>query len=405
MLPVRIRIMLLALRRSGARAALAIAAVALAIASMMMMLALSAGAEQRLRAINQQLGKNLLGITAAEVAAIPGRPQGWFVSARLKLKDVTVLREQLRGVNAVVPVREASLRTSFERSSINTTILGVTPEYLTVRNFEIDDGRALDARDGAEKSRAAVIGSYVARKLNGGFSMVGETIWIGRVPFEVVGQLKPKGASSEGLNEDDQILIPIETAMSRVVNTDSLTRLVVQLAAESDVAPARVDARELLRANHRLDSDSRDDFKILELVRVDEIRRRSSEFLQGLAAIFATVTLAIGGAGVLAVTFLNVKERIPEIGLRIAIGARPRDITGLFIAEACLLSVIGGLTGIVTGVLGVVLLRTFLGWTMAIDIRAVALPFAVSILLGIAFSVVPAMQASSVMPVEALRDS
>jgi putative ABC transport system permease protein len=235
--------------------------------------------------------------------------------------------------------------------------------------------------------------------------MVGETIWIGRVPFEVDGQLKTKGASSEGLNEDDQILIPIETAMSRVVNTDSLTRLVVQLAAESDMAPARTDARELLRANHRLDSDSRDDFKILELVRVDEIRRRSSEFLQGLATIFAAVTLAIGGAGVLAVTFLNVKERIPEIGLRIAIGARPRDITGLFIAEACLLSVIGGLTGLVTGVLGVALLRTFLGWTMAIDIRAVALPFTVSILLGIVFSVVPAIQASSVMPVEALRDS
>ena len=405
MLLVRIRIMLLALRRTGARAVLAIAAVALAIASMMLMLALSGGAEARLNAINAQLGRNLLGISAADVAAIPGRPQGWFPSARMKLEDVSVMRAQLRGVTAVVPVRESSLRTSFQRTAITTTILGVTPEYIRVRNFEIEDGRALDQRDGTDRARVAVVGAYIARKLNGGFSMVGETIWIGRVPFHVVGQLREKGASAEGLNEDDQILIPIETSMRRVVKTDSLTRLVVQLADEDDVAPATANASELLRATHRLDADSRDDFKILQLVRVDEIRRRSTEFLKGLAAIFATVTLAIGGAGVLAVTFLNVKERIPEIGLRIAIGARPRDITLLFVAEAVVLSVVGGVAGLVTGLTGVALLRRFIGWDMALDFTAIALPFSVSILLGLVFSVIPAMKASSVMPVEALRDS
>jgi putative ABC transport system permease protein len=250
----------------------------------------------------------------------------------------------------------------------------------------------------------AVVGAFVARRLNGGYSMVGETIWIGRVPFEIVGQLAAKGLSGEGSNEDDQILIPLETAMRRLFNSDSLSRLLVQFASERQLGLARTSAREVLRASHELDEEARDDFRILSLVRQNEIRRRSSEFLQGLAATFAAVTLAVGAAGVLAVTFLNVKERIPEIGLRMAIGARPRDITRLFVAEACLLSAMGGLAGLLLGSLGIVLLARFLSWTMAVDLRGVAFPFAVSVMLGVTCSLIPAIRAASVMPVEALRD-
>lgn len=393
--------MLLTLRRSGARAVLAISAVALAIAAMMLMFALAAGADEQLRKINDQLGRNLLGISAVEIPALPGRPQGWFVSPRLKSRDI----DALRSIGTVVPIAEVASTAAFERLAIATTVRGVTPDYLDLRNFHIEEGRSIDAADDAGRKRVALVGSYIARKLNGGFSLVGETIWIGRVPFEVIGQLREKGTSVEGLNEDDQILIPISTAMRRLVNTDSFSGLLVQVPNDNDLRPAQFAIRDVLRASHQLDRDAKDDFRVLSLIRTNEMRARNSEFLQGLATIFSAVTLVIGGAGVLAVTFLNVKDRIPEIGLRVAIGARPRDITQLFIGEACVLSVTGGIAGLVIGSAGIALLARFVGWTMTVDSRGVAVPFVLSVAIGIVFSVVPALRAASVMPVEALRES
>jgi putative ABC transport system permease protein len=397
---LRARLLIIAVRRGGARAGLAVSAVALAIAAMMLVLALSAGADRELREISEKTGRNLIGISPVDATS----PRGLYRSPRLKSEDVVALREQVWGVSAIVPVREGSLRASYQGLSLTTSVLGVTPAYVPVRNFRIEEGRALDEHDGAARARVAVVGAFVARRLNGGYSMVGETIWIGRVPFEIVGQLAAKGLSGEGSNEDDQILIPLETALRRLFNSDSLSRLLVQFASERQLGLARTSAREVLRASHELDEEARDDFRILSLVRQNEIRRRSSEFLQGLAATFAAVTLAVGAAGVLAVTFLNVKERIPEIGLRMAIGARPRDITRLFVAEACLLSAMGGLAGLLLGSLGIVLLARFLSWTMAVDLRGVAFPFAVSVMLGVTCSLIPAIRAASVMPVEALRD-
>lgn len=400
MVLVRLRLMLLTLRRSGARAALAICAVALAIAAMMLMFALAAGAAEQLRRINDQLGRNLLGVSAVEIPATPGRPQGWFVSPRLKWRDV----EALRPVGTVVPIVEIPATAAFERLAIPTTVRGVTADYLELRNFHVAEGRSIDQRDDSGRRRVALIGSYIAKKLNGGFSMVGETIWIGRVPFEVVGQLREKGTSVEGLNEDDQILIPIATAMRRLANTDSFSGLLVQVPGDDDLLPAQVKIREILRASHRLDDDVKDDFRVLSLIRANEMRVRNSEFLQGLAAIFSAVTLVIGGAGVLSVTFLNVKDRIGEIGLRVAIGARPRDITRLFVGEACVLSTVGGVAGLAIGGLGIALLVRLVGWTMAVDARGVLVPFVVSVAIGIVFSVLPALRASAVMPVEALRE-
>src|SRR5947209_940989 len=235
-------------------------------------------------------------------------------------------------------------------------------------------------------------------------SKVGETIWVNNVPFDVVGQLKEKGFT-DGQNEDDQILIPLETAERRLFNADYLSRVMVQVDDGGDMLRVQAEARDVLRATHALDQNTKDDFDILTLIRADQIRKMNSAFLEGLSQLFAIVTLAIGGAGVLAVTYLNVKDRTSEIGLRMAIGARQRDIAGMFIAEACLLSALGGLCGIVIGWLATGALMTFTHWQMAVDWRGIAVPFAVSVVLGLMFGVGPALQASKVMPVEALRDA
>lgn len=396
--------MFLSLRKSGFRSLLAMGAVGLGIAAMMIMLALSAGAQRELEAITDKIGKNLFMIVAGQELS-PGRGQGWFKSTRLNRADVAALREQIHDIRTVVPILEGSAQVKLDREELTTTVRGASSEFLEVRNFQLEDGRLIDEQDGAAKSRVAVVGSFVADRLNDGFTMVGETILVGGIPFQVVGQLKEKGFSSDGQNEDDQILIPLETARHRVFNVDYLSRLLVQVNDQARIGAVQSAAREVLRRDHGLDQDVRDDFEILTLIRANEIRKMNSIFLQGLSQLFVAITLATGGAGVLAVTYLNVKDRTSEIGLRMSVGARRRDIANLFVAEACVLSVLGGIAGLLVGLMSIAVLKWTLGWQMAVDLRGVAVPLLVSVLLGVVFGVGPAIKASRVMPVEALRDA
>jgi putative ABC transport system permease protein len=403
-LKLQLRIMFLALRKSGFRSVLALGSVGLGIAALMTTLALGEGAEREMQAISDQMGKNLFTVRPAQVLAPPGRGSGWFTSARLKSADVVVMRAQVPGISKIAPILEGSLPVKLDREKMTTSVRGVTPEFLEVRNFRVEEGRPLDEQDDRTRERVALVGPFVARQLNDGFSMVGEKIWIAGSPFEVVGQLAAKGINSEGQNEDDQILIPMETARRRLFNVEFLSRLLVQVDDEKRMSAAQLEVREVLRGSHDLDADVKDDFEILDTIRANQIRRMNSVFLQGMSRLFAAITLAIGGAGVLAVSYLNVKERTPEIGLRMAVGARRKNIAAQFVAEACLLSLLGGLAGLLVGWVGMLVLRQSTGWQMAVDLRGLMVPLLVSLALGLAFGVGPAVKASRVMPVEALRD-
>jgi putative ABC transport system permease protein len=272
-----------------------------------------------------------------------------------------------------------------------------------VKNDQLDEGRLLDEHDEMARNRVAVVGSFVATRLNAGFSMVGETIWIGGIPFDVVGQLKGKGFSTDGQNEDDQILIPLETARRRLFNVDYLSRLLVQVDELPQMGAVQAQTREILRKDHELDKDVKDDFNILSMIRSNEIRRMNSSFLEGLSQIFTMITLAIGGAGVLAVTFLNVKDRTWEIGLRMAIGARSRDILSQFLVESILLCALGGATGILLGRFSSLVVRATLLWPTRISWPAMFAAVGVSLLIGVVFGYYPAWKASRLDPIEALR--
>ncbi|MGH9442376.1 MAG: ABC transporter permease [Thermoanaerobaculia bacterium] len=404
----RLRLRLKGLRRAlrvgGSRTLLAISTVGLGIAAMMIMLAVSSGARRELETIADKFGKNLFVIAAARVLSPPGREQGWFLSPRLKETDAALLLRQIRSIRTIVPVREGSLSAKYHREDLVTSVRGVTPAFLEIRDFQVVEGRPLEAEDGCRRSRVAVVGRLVVQKLNAGFSMVGKTMWIAGIPFEVVGELKEKGINNDGQNEDDQILIPLETALRRVFNADDLSRLLVQVDSAEEMAAVQAQSREILRMTHALDRDAADDFDVLKTIRANEIRTRNRAFLEGMSRLFAAITVSIGGVGVLSVTFLNVKERTPEIGLRIAVGARARDIVGLFVAEACCLSGLGGAAGLAVGASAVVLLKRIVGWQMALDVRGAAVSLLVSLGLGLLFGVAPAFKASRVTPVDALRD-
>jgi len=402
---LQLRIMIGALRKNALRTVFALTAVSVGIASMMIMLALGTGADLQMQAIVDSAGKNLFMIKAGQVQAAPGRGEGWYTSTKLKPADATQLTEQIDAIRVVVPVLERSLQIKLRRREVTTSVRGVTPEFLEIRNFHLDQGRLLDDLDGLEVRRVAVVGPFVAQRLNEGRSMVGETLWVAGIPFSVVGQLQPKGLSSDGSNEDDQILIPLETALRRVFNVDYVSRLLVQVRETDQTLPAQNASRALLREWHDLDDDVRDDFEMLSLIKSDEIRRINSEFLNGMSRLFAIITLALGGAGVFAVTYLNVKDRTSEIGLRMAIGAKRRDIAALFVAESMLMSLLGGALGLCIGWVAVLILKTATQWQLAIDLRGIAIPLVMSGLLGLIFGVGPAMKASRLAPVEALRSA
>ena len=400
---LRLRITLLALRAAGWRAAFACGAVALAIAAVTVLFALENGARRELDAIAERVGRNLFAVNPARVPVPPGRGEGWVVSTRLRREDAERIRRSVAGVRAVLPILEGSRTAKLNGREHTTSVRGVTPEFFAARNFDLQEGRLIDGSDDASRSRVAVVGPFVAERLNGGVSLVGETLVVGEVALEVVGQLVAKGIS-DGQNEDDQIVVPLETARRRVFNVEWLSRLLVQAGGPAQIEPAQRGVREVLRDAHRLDDGLKDDFEILSLVRLNQIRKVNNQFLAGLAGLFAAITLAVGGAGVLAVTWLNARDRTAEIGLRMAVGARRRDIAGLFLAEACALSGAGGLLGIAAGALAAGVLRLATGWQMVIEARGLVVPFATALALGLIFGVAPALRAAGVQPVDALRD-
>lgn len=398
---LKLRIMLAALRKNGWRAALAVLCVCLGIGSVVVTLALSTGAERELAAVSDKVGKNIFVVNAGVVQARSG--SGWFPSTRLVPGDVDLLGGTSDAVRAVVPVREGSLRVKFGNRDVVTTVRGVSQDYVGVRNFRLAAGRMFDSADREANKRVAVVGPFVAQRINDGNSLVGETIRIAGTPYEVIGQLKEKGVSGDGTNEDDQVLVPLETAMKRIFRVEYLSSVLVQTYRQEDMADVQRRAREILRDSHGLDADVKDDFEILSLLKANAVRAMSSQFLQGMSRLFALITLSIGGAGVFAVTFMNVKDRTGEIGLRMAIGARRRDIAGLFVAEACLLSLVGGVLGVALGFTGVLLLGRATDWHMAVGVADVLLPFALSMAMGMLFGVVPAMKAARLAPVAALK--
>lgn len=387
-------------RRGGVRSALAIAAVALGIAATTASLALDAGVRAVMDAAAAGPGSRALTIVTGRVDAPPGRGVGYFASTRLTLDDAAALRAELGRERTVAPIAERALRVKLGNRAATTSVRGVTPEYFAVRGLKTARGRLPDELDAATLARVAVVGSFVTAKLGG--RTLGESITIGGVPFTVIGELERNGVAADGSNQDDQILVPLSTAERRLFNARFLSAALVETTDRDDDARLTVAARALLRADHRLDAAARDDFEILAPLAGDANRRGQAAFLERLLRPLAFVTVALGGIAVLVVTYLNVLDRVPEIGLRMAIGARRMHIAGMFVLEASCSSALGGLCGAGVAWLGIAAARAALGWPLAIDARALAAPFGVALFLGVACSAGPALRAARLLPLDAL---
>ena len=401
---LRLKILRASLSSNRTRTVLAACLISLGIAATLIMLALSTGVRLELESIQAKVGRNLFIVKAAERQVPQWQGGGWYTTTKLKPRDAAFLRDQVRCVVRAAPVLERNLAVKWRDAGLATMVRGVTPDYLTLRNFQLESGRRFTDAHDTSLNRVALVGAFIADRLNNGLSLIGETLWVNGMPFKVVGQLRAKGQSSDGSNEDDQILIPLHTAMRRVANVDSISMLIVQARTASDLPPAMDSTRQLLRTTHHLDPDERDDFDLLTMIRADEARRLSSQWLQGLARILAALTLSIGGVGIFAVSYMNVSDRIGEIGLRMAIGASRASIAVLFLAESFVISAVGGLAGIAVGVAAALALERLTSWHMPLDMRGILTALAVAAATGILFSLGPAVRASLLRPVAALAN-
>jgi len=386
------------------RTALALLGIVIGVSAVIIMVAIGNGAQQEVLSKIEAMGTNLLIVNAGQVQKSAGRQQIRGTVTTLILADVDAIARECSAVKVAAPVQSRKIQVKYGNLSTNTTVAGTTPEFQKVRNFRVASGAFFTEEENLASRRAAVIGQSVVNNLFEGRNPIGETIRIGRVPFEVIGVMESKGVDLNGFDQDDQIFIPIRTAMRRVFNVAYISTISIQAVNTEAVERAAAQVTEVLRDRHRLNKQQKpDDFTIQNQADLLEAQRETTDTFTMLIGSIAGISLLVGGIGILAIMLIAIRERTNEIGLRMAVGASRKDIMTQFVLEASILSVGGGLVGILLGILGAIFVRIGTSWAVSISPDSVALAFGFSLLVGLFFGVYPARRASLLDPITALR--
>jgi putative ABC transport system permease protein len=402
-----LRVALRALAINKLRSALTMLGIVIGVGAVIVMIAVGAGAQQRVEEQIRALGSNLLLVMPGATTA-GGVRMGFGSASTLTEDDVAAINREVPDALAA-PALRGSAQVIWGNANWSTQIYGITPQYLDVRQWPLAAGRVFEPAEVASAGKVCLIGATVARQLFADADPVDQMIRIKRVPFTVIGVLETKGQSLMGTDQDDVILMPITTARTRVVGSASAAKQrsvgTIWVKAADGVEASQVEAqvRALLRQRHRLQAGADDDFSMRNLAEVMAAQEASSRVLALLLAAVASVSLLVGGIGIMNIMLVSVTERTREIGLRMAVGARTRDILGQFLVEAVTLSLIGGLVGVALGIGAATAIASFAGWRIALSPEAVALAVAFAFVIGVFFGFYPARKAARLNPVEALR--
>ena len=402
-----LRVAMRALAVNKLRSALTMLGIIIGVAAVIVMIAVGAGAQARVEEQIRSLGSNLLLILSGSTTA-GGVRMGFGSNLTISEDDAAAIPREIPETMAA-PALRGTAQVVWGNQNWSTVIFGVTPEYVEVRQWEIAAGRLFDASDMAGATKVCLIGQTVARQLFGGSDPLGQSLRIRRVPFTVIGVLESKGQSMMGTDQDDLILMPISTARKRVLGASNLAKqrsvgtIWVKVREGYDMKAAEEQVRSLLRQRHRLQPGQDDDFSLRNLEEVAATQEASSRVLALLLAAVASVSLVVGGIGIMNIMLVSVTERTREIGLRMAVGARTRDILGQFLVEAVTLSLIGGLVGVALGVAAAFGVAQLAGWRIVLAPEAVLLAVAFAFVIGVFFGFYPARKAARLNPVEALR--
>jgi putative ABC transport system permease protein len=402
-----LRIALAALRVNKLRSALTMLGIIIGVGAVITMLAVGAGAQARVEDQIKSLGSNLIIILSGNYMA-GGVRFGAGSQLTITEDDGYALAREVPTIHAAAPNLRGSGQVVYGNSNWATQIYGITPDYLEARQWDVVSGRPIDQAQLDSAAKVVLLGQTVARTLFGDADPVGETVRLRRVPHTVIGVLDRKGQSMIGQDQDDVVLIPITTARKRVlgganVKSRNVPNITVRVRDGADIVTAEQEMRDLLRQRHKLQPNQEDDFFIRNLSEVLAAQEASSNILALLLAAIASVSLLVGGIGIMNIMLVSVTERTREIGLRMAVGARPRDILTQFLVEAVTLALIGGLVGVAAGAAASIAVGHFAEWRTEMSATAVLLAFGFAGAVGVFFGFYPARTASRLVPIEALR--
>lgn len=384
------------------RSLLTMLGIIIGVGAVIAMVSLGFGVSDRIQSSISALGSNLIIVIPGGTTSTGQRVQAG-TGARLTYDDSKAIAKQVDSINYVAPAVSRSYQVIFNNQNWITQVEGTTPEFLPVRNFEMGRGEFFTSKDVDSRARVAVIGATIAENLFLDSNPIGQTIRINKAPFTVIGVLKAKGQTAMGTDQDDLIVVPITTAMQRMMGITYIHRISIQAADEASIDPVQEDITTLLRTRHRIQPKADNDFTVRNLAAVMQTATETTNNMTLLLGNVAGISLLVGGIGIMNIMLVSVTERTREIGIRKALGATYNNILLQFLIEAMFISLVGGSIGIALGLVASALISNYLGFGVVISWLAVVVAFIFSVAVGLFFGIYPARKAALLNPIDALR--
>ena len=398
-----LKIALKALANNKLRCFLTMLGIIIGVASVITMLAIGQGSKDSIRAQISEMGSNMIMIHPGNMQR-GGVRQSADDTQTLEVADYEAIRDKARYITAVSPSVNSGGQLINGNNNYPSTVYGITPDYLDIRKVSVADGEMFTEQDIRSAAKVCLLGQTVIDNLfPDGTNPIGRIVRFGKIPLKVVGTLTPKGTNSMGMDQDDVVLAPYTTVMKRMLATDHLQGLFASAIDEDYTDQAIDEITTILREQHKLKEGADDDFDIRSQKELSEMLSSTSDMLTVLLACIAGISLLVGGIGIMNIMYVSVTERTREIGLRMSLGARGIDILSQFLIEAVIISVTGGVIGVILGVLASWAVNIIMHWPVSIQIYSMVLSFVVCTVTGVFFGWYPAKKAASLDPIEALR--
>ena len=398
------KIALRAIAANKLRSFLTMLGIIIGVASVIAMLAIGQGSKKSIQANIAEMGSNMIMIRPGQDKGPGGAQQDASDMQTLKLKDYETLKEQSKYLAAISPNVNASGQFINGNNNTPSTMYGISPDYLQIRQQKVKDGEMFTDEDVKTSAKVCVIGKTVADNLfTNGEDPIGKVIRYNKIPFRIVGVLESKGYNSFGMDQDDVVFAPYTTVMKRILSVTYLQGINASAITEDMTDLAIEDVTNILRENHKLKGADEDNFTIRSQQEMAEMMNSTSDTMTVLLLVVACISLVVGGIGIMNIMYVSVTERTKEFGLRMSVGARGIDILNQFLIESVLLSITGGLIGVLCGIGAAVGINVFAHWPIQIQPWSVLLSFVVCSATGIFFGWYPAKKAASLDPIEAIR--